>query len=71
MTNARLSLLRELAQGDLQTTRDRNALADALVEAGFASVTSGQYGAKKVMTYVYSLTPAGTAALAEAGGGRG
>jgi len=55
----KLDLLRELAQGDIQTTRDSNALADALVVAGFASVTSGQYGAKKVMTYVYSITAAG------------
>lgn len=55
----KLKLLRELAQGDIQTTRDRNAIADALVVAGLASVTSGQYGAKKVMTYVYSITAAG------------
>uniref|UniRef100_A0A6M3LQH2 Uncharacterized protein n=1 Tax=viral metagenome TaxID=1070528 RepID=A0A6M3LQH2_9ZZZZ len=63
VTEARLSLLRELSKGDRIYTRDRNRLADALVVAGLASVTSGAHGNKRVMTYVYSITAAGRKVL--------
>ena len=71
VTQARLSLLRELSRGDYQTTRDRNHLADALVVAGLAKLTVGKYGSKGITVYIYSITAAGRAALAEAEGAGG